>query len=95
MSSKPILQEIATRSLSPVPQPRVRNHTQEVVRSHEQFLRLPAVIERTGRSKTAIYTDPTFPKPIKISKMSSAWLESEVNEWMAERVKAARDASPR
>jgi prophage regulatory protein len=95
MSSKPILVEIAARNLSPIPQARVRTHKEDVVRPHEQFLRLPAVIERTGRSKTAIYTDPTFPKPIKISKMSSAWLESEVNEWMAERVKAARDASPR
>jgi prophage regulatory protein len=95
MSSKPILVEIAARNLSPIPQARVRTHIEDVVRLHEKFLRLPAVIERTGRSKTAIYTDPTFPKPIKISKMSSAWLESEVNEWMAERVKAARDASPR
>jgi prophage regulatory protein len=95
MSPKPILVEIAARNLSPIPQARVRTHREDVVRPHEQFLRLPAVIERTGRSKTAIYTDPTFPKPIKISKMSSAWLESEVNEWMAERVKAARDASPR
>lgn len=95
MPSKPNLVEIAARSLSPVPQAHARNHKEDVVRSHENFLRLPAVIERTGRSKTAIYTDPTFPKPIKISKMSSAWLESEVNEWMAERVKAARHASPR
>jgi prophage regulatory protein len=95
MSSKAILVQIAARNLSSIPQARVRTHREDVVRRHEQFLRLPAVIERTGRSKTAIYTDPTFPKPIKISKMSSAWLESEVNEWMAERVKAARDASPR
>ena len=95
MSSKPVLLEIAARNLQPIPQARVRTHREDVVRRHEQFLRLPAVIERTGRSKTAIYTDPTFPKPIKISKMSSAWLESEVNEWMAERVKAARDSSPR
>jgi prophage regulatory protein len=93
MPSKPILVEIAARNLSHIPQARVRTHREGAPRPHEQFLRLPAVIERTGRSKTAIYTDPTFPKPIKISKMSSAWLESEVNEWMAERVKAARDAS--
>jgi prophage regulatory protein len=95
MPSKPNLMEIAARNLSPVTQAHARSHREDVVRPHENFLRLPAVIERTGRSKTAIYTDPTFPKPIKISKMSSAWLESEVNEWMAERVKAARDASPR
>jgi prophage regulatory protein len=95
MPSKPNLVEIAARNLAPVPQAHARNHREDVVRPHENFLRLPAVIERTGRSKTAIYTDPTFPKPIKISKMSSAWLESEVNEWMAKRVKAARHASPR
>jgi prophage regulatory protein len=95
MSSKPNLVEIAARKLSPSPQAHARNHREDLVRPPEHFLRLPAVIKRTGRSKTAIYTDPTFPKPIKISKMSSAWLESEVNEWMAERVKAARDASPR
>jgi prophage regulatory protein len=94
MSSKRTLMEIAARNLSSIAQSRVRTHREDVVRPHEQFLRLPAVIQRTGRSKTAIYTDPTFPKPIKISKMSSAWLESEVNEWMAERVKAARNALP-
>jgi prophage regulatory protein len=62
------------------------------MRLPRQFLRLPAVIERTGLSKTAIYTAPTFPKPVKITSQASAWLASEVDAWIEERL-AARDSS--
>lgn len=63
-----------------------RNH-----HAPEQLLRIRAVIARTGRSKTAIYTDPSFPKKIKISRMASAWLASEVDAWIAERVRISRN----
>lgn len=58
------------------------------------FLRLPAVVQRTGRSRTAIYTDigrGTFPKPVRLAERSVGWIEAEIEAWCAERV-AARDA---
>jgi prophage regulatory protein len=64
------------------------------MRLPRQFLRLPAVIERTGLSKTAVYTTPGFPRPVKLTAVASAWLASEVDAWIDERL-AARDASPR
>ncbi|AUA58889.1 dipicolinate synthase [Achromobacter spanius] len=58
--------------------------------SKTTLLRLPEVRKRTLRSRTTIYTDPTFPKPIKIGKRAVAWLESEVDEWIARRIAASR-----
>lgn len=56
----------------------------------DRFLRLSEVRSITGRSKTQIYDDPTFPRPIKLSRRESAWIESEVRAWMQARVDAAR-----
>jgi prophage regulatory protein len=56
----------------------------------DRFVRLKEVRSITGRSKTQIYADPTFPRPIKLSQRESAWLESEVRAWMQTRVNAAR-----
>lgn len=52
-----------------------------------RFLRLPAVLEKTGLSKTSAYTLPNFPKPIKIKPGAAVqggarWVESEIDEWM-------------
>jgi len=32
-----------------------------------------------------------FPKPIKIGKRSSGWIESEIQQWLEDRVKASRN----
>lgn len=59
------------------------------------LLKLEQVKSRTGLSKTAIYTAPSFPQPVKISSRSVAWVESEIDAWiaqrMAERVGTAAD----
>jgi len=52
-----------------------------------RFLRLPAVLEKTGLSKTSVYTLPNFPRPIKIKagaalQGGARWVESELDEWM-------------
>lgn len=52
-----------------------------------RFLRLPAVLEKTGLSKTSVYTLPNFPKPVKIKagaalQGGARWVESEIDEWM-------------
>lgn len=61
--------------------------------SQSNLLRLPEVQKKTLRGRTAIYTDPTFPKPIKIGKRAVAWLESEVDAWIADRIAASRGES--
>lgn len=53
-----------------------------------RFLRLPAVIERTGLGRDSIYRGAkrgTFPKPHRISDRASAWLESDVSAWIESR----------
>jgi prophage regulatory protein len=58
----------------------------------EKFLRLPAVLELTGRGRTAWLDDVKAgkaPAPIKMGS-ASAWLLSEVSAWMAERIRESR-----
>lgn len=57
-----------------------------------RILRLSAVKDVTGKSRTSIYTDPSFPRPIKISERASGWLEEEVQRWLDTRVKLSRAA---
>lgn len=52
-----------------------------------RFLRLPKVLEKTGLSKTTVYTLPDFPRPVKIKagaglQGGARWVESEIDEWM-------------
>ncbi len=58
-----------------------------------RLLRLPEVIQRTGRSRTGIYREVqegTFPKPVRASLRSVAWIEGEVDQWIAARIAASR-----
>jgi prophage regulatory protein len=52
-----------------------------------QILRLPAVIERTGLSRTTIYrlTDHGVPKPIKIGPNAVGWLEEDISAYLMAR----------
>jgi prophage regulatory protein len=56
----------------------------------ETLLRLPEVIRRTTMCKTKIYTLAGFPKPIKVGGQASAWVESEVDIWIAQTIAAGR-----
>ena len=59
-----------------------------------RYWRLPAVIAYTGRSRSRVYGDPTFPKPIKLGPNTSAWLRSEVEAWcLAREAEAGRVAA--
>ena len=63
-----------------------------VVPPAEHLLRLPRVLELTGRGRTATLDDVKagrFPKPIKIGA-ASMWLQSEVQAWIAARVRDSR-----
>lgn len=55
----------------------------------ERFLRLTDVIARTGLSRSTIYLNITkgcFPQNINLGTRSVAWLESEIDAWMQDRI---------
>ncbi|SBS66626.1 AlpA family transcriptional regulator [Vibrio atlanticus] len=54
-----------------------------------RFLRLKDVIAATGLSRSTIYKfmdEEVFPKTIPLGGRSVAWLESEIEEWMEQRL---------
>ena len=59
----------------------------------DSFLRLPKVKQLTGFGLSQIYhliKQGKFPKQIHIGPKSVAWLDSEVSEWMKERIRLSR-----
>lgn len=59
----------------------------------ESLLRLPEVIRRTGLARSTIYkraAEGTFPKPVKIGQRGSAFIESEVEQWIEQRIVGSR-----
>lgn len=56
----------------------------------DAVMKLGDVERVTGRKKSAIYADPSFPRPIRLGSRSVGWLSSEVAAWIADR-KAERD----
>ncbi|MEQ1965257.1 AlpA family transcriptional regulator [Xenorhabdus khoisanae] len=59
------------------------------------LIRLPEVQRRTGYSKAWIYkliSDGEFPKQVKIGPRSVAFIESEIDNWIAQRIAESRAA---
>lgn len=59
-----------------------------------RFLRLNDVIAATGLSRSTIYKfmdEEVFPKTIPLGGRAVAWVESEIEEWMEQRL-ALRDS---
>ena len=59
----------------------------------QQLLRLPQVKSSTGLSKSTIYAriaEGTFPKQIPLGPRLVVWVESDIQNWIAEQVAAAR-----
>jgi prophage regulatory protein len=57
------------------------------------ILRLPEVKTRVGLSRSAIYlavSRSEFPRPIQLGARTVGWLESEIENWIRERVKSSR-----
>jgi len=57
------------------------------------ILRLNATLAKTGLSRSVLYSEISkgnFPKQISLSERSVGFLESEVESWIDERVKASR-----
>lgn len=62
----------------------------------DAILRLPAVKQRTGLSRSTIYmyiSLGTFPSPVPLGPRARGWLESEVDSWLASQI--SRRASGR
>ena len=68
-------------------------HKDVITNQPDKLLRLPCVENQTGLKKSSIYQmiqDNEFPSPIKIGKRSSAWLASEIDQWIEQRIKKSR-----
>jgi prophage regulatory protein len=62
-----------------------------------KILRLPKVMEKTGKCRSTVYADMgngNFPKSIPIGARAVGWLEEEVEQWISERVEMRRATSP-
>jgi prophage regulatory protein len=58
-----------------------------------KLIRLPEVKQTTGLSKSTIYSriaEGTFPKQISLGPRLVVWVESDIQNWIAEQVSAAR-----
>jgi prophage regulatory protein len=58
-----------------------------------KLLKMPEVRAKTGLSKSHLYAlaqQGLFPKQVKLTERSSAWVESEVDGWIDSRI-AQRD----
>jgi prophage regulatory protein len=56
----------------------------------ERLIRLREVMAKTGLSRSYVYAlaqKGQFPKPVKLSERSVAWIEAEVLAWIDERIK--------
>ena len=71
----------------------------EIKSPQKRFIRLPEVLSRTGYGRTSIYRkmeDGSFPRCVKLGGpledtnafdcRAIAWIEEEVDQWMATRI---------
>ena len=59
--------------------------------SQIRFVRLREVMARTGLSRSTIYVwvaEGRFPKPVPLGARSVGWIESELEEWLRDRIAA-------
>lgn len=54
-----------------------------------RLIRLPEVKSRVGLSRSSIYmriSDGTFPAPVRLGEKSVAWLETDIDTWIQDRL---------
>ena len=59
-----------------------------------RILRLPAVMSRTGLSRSSVYlriSQGRFPKPIALGGRAVGWIEAEIDDWLNQQIKASRN----
>ena len=62
---------------------------------HLQLIRIGRVLEVTGLRRSSLYRKIAageFPLPVKIGERASAWVASEVSQWIEETIAASRSA---
>ena len=62
----------------------------------ESLIRLSKVEARTGLKKSMVYdlmSKDEFPKSIKIGDRAVAWIESEVDRWVKNKIPESRQAA--
>lgn len=60
----------------------------------QKLIRLPDVMSRTGYARSSIFKkiqEGTFPAPIELGPRARAWVDSEIDEWIAKRIKLTRE----
>ena len=63
-----------------------------------KMMRLPAVLEETGLSRSALYALMTaggFPRPLRIGARAGAWIEDEVDAWIKSRPRGGSERPER
>ena len=58
-----------------------------------KILRLPEVKNRTGLSRSTVYlriSEGRFPTPVSLGDRAVGWLESEIEQWVLDRIEASR-----
>ncbi|WP_249481734.1 AlpA family phage regulatory protein [Burkholderia multivorans] len=64
-----------------------------------RILRMREVQAKVGLGRSSIYEridekhpryDATFPRPVSLGAAAVGWIESEIDEWIAARVRASR-----
>ncbi|ENI5901683.1 TPA: AlpA family transcriptional regulator [Citrobacter freundii] len=61
----------------------------------QSFIRLPEVQRRTGYSKAWIYrliSQQRFPSAVKIGSRAIAFIESEIDDWIDQRIEESRSS---
>ena len=58
-----------------------------------KLIKMPVVMNRVAMSRTNLFIkvkEGTFPAPISLGARAIAWVEEEVDEWVAARIAASR-----
>jgi prophage regulatory protein len=61
---------------------------------HPSLIRLSDVKHRTGLSRSTIYArivDGKFPRSVPLGGRAVGWLDSEIDQWIAEQIDNARN----
>lgn len=54
-----------------------------------KLMKLKAVMECTGLARSTVYkfiAEERFPKPVKLGARMVAWVESEIQDWIQEKI---------
>ena len=58
------------------------------------ILRLPAVLERTGLSRSTVclmVSKAKFPAPVSLGERAVGWVESQVDQWVDDKIAASQE----